>query len=104
MTVNVLFLLACLWPNKANGQSVRNDTITDKIHQLQEVTVTETRRQHQVTSTAPLHILDREEMLTLGVTDVADALHRLPARLWWSRGNEDGISTWFWGKAYGCQL
>ena len=62
----------------AKGQVVRNDTVTDRTHQLQEVTVTETRRQHEVTSTAPLHILDRGEMLTLGVTDVADALHRIP--------------------------
>ena len=64
----------CLLTLSAKGQEVRNDTITDKTHQLREVTITESRRQHEVTSTAPLHILDREQMLTLGVTDVADAL------------------------------
>ena len=62
----------------ADGQSLRNDTIVEKTHHLQEVTVTETRRHHEVTSTAPLHILDRKEMLSLGVTDIADALHRIP--------------------------
>ena len=60
--------------NIAQGQAVRNDTITDRTHQLREVTVTESRRQHEVKSTAPLRILDHEQMLSLGVTDVADAL------------------------------
>ena len=70
--------MSCLLTMSAYGQNVRNDTITDRTHLLREVTVTESRRQHEVTSTAPLHILDREQMLTLGVTDVADALHRIP--------------------------
>ena len=72
-----LFFLPCL-PLMAQGQDVRNDTVTDRTHQLQEITVTESRRQHQVTSTAPLRLIDQEQMLTLGVTDMADALHRLP--------------------------
>lgn len=75
------------------GQVIRNDTVTDRVHQLQEVTVTETRRQHEVTSTAPLHILDREEMLTLGVTDVADALHRIPGVTLRDYGGAGGMKT-----------
>ena len=93
MTVKTVVLLACLMPNAAKGQNVREDTITDRTHQLQEVTVTETRKQHQVTSTAPLHILDREEMLTLGVTDVADALHRLPGVTLRDYGGAGGMKT-----------
>jgi hypothetical protein len=47
--------------NIAQGQAVRNDTITDRTHQLREVTVTESRRQHEVRSTVPLRILDQEQ-------------------------------------------
>ena len=72
-----MLLIACLMTNIAQGQAVRNDTITDRTHQLRELTVTESRRQHEVTSTAPLRIFDREHMLSLGVTYMADALHRM---------------------------
>ena len=83
----------CLLTLSAKGQEVRNDTITDKTHQLREVTITESRRQHEVTSTAPLHILDREQMLTLGVTDVADALHRIPGVTLRDYGGAGGLKT-----------
>ena len=65
--------MSCLLTMSAYGQDVRNDTITDRTHQLREVTITESRRQHVTTSTAPLHILDHEQMLSLGVTDVFSA-------------------------------
>ena len=83
----------CLLTLSAKGQEVRNDTITDKTHQLREVTITESRRQHEVTSTAPLHILDREQLLTLGVTDVADALHRIPGVTLRDYGGAGGLKT-----------
>lgn len=76
-----------------SGQEVRNDTITDRVHQLREVTITESRRQHEVTSTAPLYIIDREQMLTLGVTDVADALHRIPGVTLRDYGGAGGLKT-----------
>ena len=71
----------------------QTDTITGRVHQLDEVTVTETRRQHAVTSTAPLHLLDRQDMLTLGVTDMADALHRLPGITLRDYGGAGGMKT-----------
>ena len=79
MTVKLMITLTMtgLLATTASGQEVRNDTITDRVHQLREVTITESRRQHEVTSTAPLRILDQKQMLTLGVTDIADALHIL---------------------------
>ena len=88
-----LVITACLLANSANGQVVRQDTITDRTHQLQEVTVTESRRQHVVTSTAPLHLIDREQMLSLGVTDVADALHRIPGVTLRDYGGAGGMKT-----------
>ena len=87
-----LFFLPCL-PLTAQGQDVRNDTVTDRTHQLQEITVTESRRQHQVTSTAPLRLIDQDQMLTLGVTDMADALHRLPGVTLRDYGGAGGMKT-----------
>jgi len=83
-----------LWlSTMAQGQIVRNDTVTDRTHQLREVTITESRRQHEINSTAPLHIIDREQMLTLGVTDVADALHRIPGVTIRDYGGAGGLKT-----------
>ena len=85
--------MACLLTHIANGQEVRNDTITDRTHQLREVTITESRRQHVVTSTAPLHLIDRGQMLSLGMTDVADALHRIPGVTLRDYGGAGGMKT-----------
>ena len=89
----LLCYLSGLLPVMANGQTHRSDTITDRTHQLREVTITESRRQHVVTSTAPLHILDRQQMLSLGVTDVADALHRIPGVTLRDYGGAGGMKT-----------
>lgn len=71
----------------------QTDTITGRVHQLEEVTITETQRKHTVTSTAPLHLLDRQDMLTMGVTDIADALHRLPGITIRDYGGAGGMKT-----------
>ena len=90
---NLLMILLCLLSMTASGQSVRRDTVTDRTHQLREVMVTESRRQQEVTSTAPLHIINREQMLSLGVTDVADALHRIPGVTLRDYGGAGGLKT-----------
>ncbi len=71
----------------------QTDTITGRVHQLEEVTVTETQRKHTVTSTSPLHLLDRHDMLTMGVTDIADALYRLPGITLRDYGGAGGMKT-----------
>lgn len=71
----------------------QTDTITTRVHQLDEVTITETQRQHTITSTAPLHLLDRQDMLTMGVTDIADALHRMPGITLRDYGGAGGMKT-----------
>ena len=73
--------------------SAQTDTITNRIHQLEEVTVTESRRQHALKSTAPMQLLDRQDMLTMGVTDMADALHRLPGITLRDYGGAGGMKT-----------
>ena len=45
---------------------------------LDDITVTDAARRKQLATTAPVRTLDSEAMLRLGVTDIADALHRLP--------------------------
>ena len=89
----ITLTMTCLLATTASGQEVRNDTVTDRVHQLREVTVTESRSRHEVTSTAPLYIIDREQMLTLGVTDVADALHRIPGVTLRDYGGAGGLKT-----------
>ena len=71
----------------------QTDTIAGRVHQLDGVTVTESRRQHTLTSTAPMHLLDRGDMLTMGVTDMADALHRLPGITLRDYGGAGGMKT-----------
>lgn len=71
----------------------QTDTITGRVHQLEGVTVVESQRQHTLSSTAPLHLLDRRDMLTMGVADLADALHRLPGITLRDYGGAGGMKT-----------
>ncbi len=71
----------------------QTDTITGKVHQLQGVTVTESQRQHTLKSTTPQHLLDQQDMQTMGITDMADALHRLPGITLRDYGGAGGMKT-----------
>lgn len=69
------------------------DTIAGKTHQLREVTISKDRHQRALQSTAPMHVLDRRDMLVQGVTDMADALHRLPGITLRDYGGAGGMKT-----------
>jgi len=71
----------------------QTDTITDRVHQIEEVTIVETPRRHTLTSTSPLHFLDRQDMQTMGITDIADALHRMPGITLRDYGGAGGMKT-----------
>lgn len=71
----------------------QTDTIAGKTHHLREVTVSRDRHQRALQSTAPMHVLDRRDMLTMGVTDMADALHRLPGITLRDYGGAGGMKT-----------
>ena len=71
----------------------QTDTITGRVHQLEGVTLTKNQHHRIVTSTAPKHLLDRQDMLTMGVTDIADALHRLPGITLRDYGGAGGMKT-----------
>ena len=81
------------WMMISSVAMAQTDTITSRLHQLEGVTITETQRKHTVTSTTPLHLMDRKDMLTMGVTDIADALHRLPGITLRDYGGAGGMKT-----------
>lgn len=62
-------------------------------HHLQTVYVDAAARQRSLQSAAPLHVLNRKEMQTLGVTDMGDALHRIPGINLRDYGGAGGMKT-----------
>ncbi len=60
---------------------------------LQEFEVVSERVRREVTSTAPLFNLTDERMKTMGVTDISDALHRLPGINIRDYGGAGGMKT-----------
>ncbi|MBR6276223.1 MAG: TonB-dependent receptor [Prevotella sp.] len=79
----------CLFTLEFTGTSAQT-VLTDT---LSEVTVTETRHSHTLKSTAPMHVIDRHDMLTLGIADMADALHHLPGITLRDYGGAGGMKT-----------
>lgn len=60
---------------------------------LQTVEVNASRAVKKVAATAPTHTLSREKLNVLGVTDIADALHRLPGLNVRDYGGAGGMKT-----------
>ena len=87
-----LMTLLALWAMSCCAMA-QSDTIVGRVHELEGVTVTESQRRHTLTSTAPLHLLDRRDMLSMGITDMADALHRLPGITLRDYGGAGGMKT-----------
>ena len=87
-----LMTLLALWAMSCCAMA-QTDTIVGRVHELEGVTVTESQRRHTLTSTAPLHLLDRRDMLSMGITDMADALHRLPGITLRDYGGAGGMKT-----------
>ena len=61
--------------------------------ELQELHVTASRESRELKSTAPVHTLDASRMLTTGVTDISDALRRLPGVNLRDYGGSGGMKT-----------
>ena len=77
----------------AAAQSSDADTLTDRTHRLEGVTVTEARKERVTRSATPFHLLEREQFQRLGVTDVADALHNIPGITLRDYGGAGGMKT-----------
>ena len=72
-------LMVCLMafaPLEISAQKQVTDTITGKVHVIDEVTVSTTARSRNVTSTAPTLLVTQRQLLSQGVTDLSDALRR----------------------------
>ena len=83
-------LFVSFWLFAVSSWSAAQTVLTDT---LQEVTVTETRHSHALKSTAPMHVIDRHDMSVMGITDMADALHRLPGITLRDYGGAGGMKT-----------
>lgn len=85
-------LWICLIPTAVHAQE-KKDTITGKVHQIDEVTVTARRTPKSVTATAPLQSLSREAIKHQGITDIADALRRFSGVNVKDYGGAGGMKT-----------
>ena len=86
----VITFVSCVCVLSAFSQS---DSIRDQVHVLDTVVVSRLRSHRSVQSTAPLHTLGRSDMLSMGVTDMADALLRLPGITLRDYGGAGGMKT-----------
>ena len=76
----------------ASAQTQRTDSVAED-RTLHSITVTDKARSKTISTTAPLHVLDSKNILRLGVTDIADALHRLPGITLRDYGGAGGMKT-----------
>lgn len=84
-----VFAFALLFGNAALLASAPKDTL----RRLDEVEVVTHRLQREVSSTAPTYHMTAARMKTLGVTDLTDALHRLPGVNISDYGGAGGMKT-----------
>lgn len=71
----------------------QNDSIAGKVHELQEVTVSRSSRQRSLAAVSPVQMIDRKDMLTMGVADIGDALRRMPGITLRDYGGAGGVKT-----------
>lgn len=85
-------LWVCLIPSFIYAQE-KKDSITGKIHQIDEVTVTARRTPKSITSTAPLQQMKKEEMKRLGALEVSDAVRHFSGVSVKDYGGIGGLKT-----------
>ena len=76
-----------------NNAAAQTDSTNSTAHRLDNVDVIGTRKIREVTSTAPVHMLTQEQFGTFGITDIADALNRLPGITLRDYGGAGGMKT-----------
>lgn len=93
---NIGLAFALLFSNATFAAFIPQSQATaskDTVRELEEVVVSSQYLQKDVKSTAPLYNLSSERMKLLGVTDLADALHRLPGVVLRDYGGAGGVKT-----------
>lgn len=71
----------------------RNDSAVVLSRQMAQVEVVASHQKRELASSAPLQQLSQEEMLHVGITDVADALHRMAGITLRDYGGAGGLKT-----------
>ena len=71
----------------------QNDSIRDQVHVLDTVVVSRLRSHRSLQSTAPLHTLGHNDLQRMGVSTMADALHRIPGITLRDYGGAGGMKT-----------
>lgn len=88
----IAFVLTCIVSTLVYAQPIDNDTI-DNNYQLQNVVVTESKKTNEITSAAPLYVINNKSLNIAGITDIADALNRLPGISMRDYGGAGGMKT-----------
>lgn len=88
----IAFVLTCIVSTLVYAQPIDNDTI-DNNYQLQNVVVTESKKTNEITSVAPLYVINNKSLNIAGITDIADALNRLPGISIRDYGGAGGMKT-----------
>ena len=91
----LLSLGAMAMPSSARAMpsSARQRADTLRTQHLQQVEVNAQGQRRMMTSTAPLQLLAHQDFARLGVTDIADALHRMPGINLRDYGGAGGLKT-----------
>ena len=86
------WIVALLLSGGAMAQEA-SDTITDRIHQIDRVTVTARRVPNKLTSAAPVQSLSGQDIERLGIQDMADAVRRFAGAQVRDYGGIGGLKT-----------
>lgn len=89
----LMALCGCMLSVSLWAQHQHNDTITSKVHVIDEVTVSTTGRSRNVISTAPTQLITQKQLLYQGVTDLSDALRRFSGVNVRDYGGAGGVKT-----------
>ena len=86
----VIILLCSVAFLRANAQT---DSLTHRVHTLDTVIVSEGRLMRSLQSTSPEHVLQHSDLQRMGVSTMADALHRIPGITLRDYGGAGGMKT-----------
>ncbi len=85
-------LMVALFPISGNAQE-QKDSIADKVHQLDAVTVTARRMPAKITSTTSVQVLSKEDLKNLGLQNMGDAVKRFAGTNVRDYGGIGGLKT-----------
>ena len=85
-------LMVALFPISGNAQE-QKDSIADKVHQLDAVTVTARRMPAKITSTTSVQVFRKEDLKNLGLQNIGDAVKRFAGTNVRDYGGIGGLKT-----------